>query len=135
MGLFKKLSELVSGGSREGSSGHPHRILLVGLDNSGKSTIIQLIERFYDPTAGSVLLDGADLKTLNLKWLRQQIGLVGQETILFLGSVSDNIGYGKEGATKEEIVAAMKGKVLAKATLSGVLRRERPCFLQAYGSC
>ena len=83
-------------------------VALVGPSGCGKSTLIQLLERFYDPTAGSVLLDGADLKTLNLKWLRQQIGLVGQEPILFLGSVSDNIGYGKEGATKEEIEAAAK---------------------------
>merc|ERR1719263_1544100 len=83
-------------------------VALVGPSGCGKSTLIQLLERFYDPTAGAVLLDGADLKTLNLKWLRQQIGLVGQEPILFLGSVSDNIGYGKEGATKEEIEAAAK---------------------------
>jgi ATP-binding cassette subfamily B (MDR/TAP) protein 1 len=83
-------------------------VALGGPSGCGKSTLIQLLERFYDPTAGAVLLDGADLKTLNLKWLRQQIGLVGQEPILFLGSVSDNIGYGKEGATKEEIEAAAK---------------------------
>ena len=83
-------------------------VALVGPSGCGKSTLIQLLERFYDPTAGSVLLDGADLKTLNLKWLRSQLGLVAQEPILFLGSISDNIGYGKEGATKEEIEAAAK---------------------------
>ena len=83
-------------------------VALAGPSGCGKSTVVSLLERFYDPTAGAVLLDGADLKTLNLKWLRQQIGLVGQEPILFLGSVSDNIGYGKEGATKEEIEAAAK---------------------------
>ena len=51
-------------------------VALVGPSGCGKSTLIQLLERFYDPTAGAVLLDGADLKTLNLKWLRQQIGLL-----------------------------------------------------------
>ena len=83
-------------------------VALVGPSGCGKSTLIQLLERFYEPTAGSVLLDGADLKTLNLKWLRSQLGLVAQEPVLFLGSISDNIGYGKEGATKEEIEAAAK---------------------------
>ena len=54
------------------------------------------------------MLDGVEIKTLNLKWLRSQLGLVAQEPVLFLGSISDNIGYGKEGATKEEIEAAAK---------------------------
>jgi len=73
---------------------------------SGKSTIINLLQRFYDPREGSVLLDGADLKTLNVRWLRQQLGLVGQEPVLFEGTVAQNIGYGKEGATQAEIEEA-----------------------------
>ena len=74
----------------------------------GKSTAVQLIERFYDPANGSVLLDGVDIKTLRLSWLRQQIGLVSQEPVLFSGSIMENIAYGKEGASKEEIEAAAK---------------------------
>jgi len=81
---------------------------LCGPSGSGKSTIIQLIERFYDPLSGSVMLDGVDLKSLNLKWLRTQLGLVGQEPVLFLGTVAENIGYGKEGATMAEIEEAAR---------------------------
>ena len=65
-----------------------------------------MLQRFYDPTSGSVLLDGVELKTLNLKWLRRQMGLVGQEPVLFEGTVAENIGYGKEGATQAEIEEA-----------------------------
>ena len=58
-------------------------VALVGESGSGKSTVIGLIERFYDPLAGQVLLDGLDIRTLNLHWLREQIGLVDQEPVLF----------------------------------------------------
>jgi len=83
-------------------------VALVGSSGSGKSTIIQLVERFYDPDSGSVTLDGVDLKQLNVRWLRQQIGLVGQEPVLFAGTISENIAYGKPGASKEEVEAAAK---------------------------
>jgi len=79
-----------------------------GASGSGKSTAIALIERFYDPQSGSVLLDGVDIKTLNVRWLRSQLGLVAQEPVLFMGTVAENIAYGKEGATKEEIEEAAK---------------------------
>jgi len=79
---------------------------LCGPSGSGKSTIIALLERFYDPQSGSVSLDGVDIKKLSVKWLRQQLGLVGQEPTLFIGSVAENIGYGKEGATRAEIEEA-----------------------------
>jgi len=81
-------------------------VALCGPSGSGKSTIIALIERFYDPLSGVVTLDGVDIKTLNVKWLRAQLGLVGQEPVLFSGSVADNIGYGKLGASREEIEEA-----------------------------
>ena len=83
-------------------------VALCGASGSGKSTIIQLIERFYDPQSGSVMLDGVDIKTLNVRWLRQQLGLVGQEPVLFQGSVSSNIAYGKEGASQEEVEEAAR---------------------------
>nr|KYP57752.1 ABC transporter B family member 4 [Cajanus cajan] len=79
---------------------------LVGQSGSGKSTVISLIERFYDPQAGGVLIDGINLKEFQLKWIRQKIGLVSQEPILFTCSIKENIAYGKDGATDEEIRAA-----------------------------
>ncbi|KAK2970216.1 hypothetical protein RJ640_021652 [Escallonia rubra] len=79
---------------------------LVGQSGSGKSTVISLIERFYDPQAGEVLIDGINLKDFQLKWIRGKIGLVSQEPVLFASSIKDNIAYGKDGATTEEIRAA-----------------------------
>jgi len=81
---------------------------LVGKSGSGKSTVISLIERFYDPQAGEVLIDGINLREFQLKWIRQKIGLVSQEPVLFTGSIKENIAYGKEGATDEEIRAAIE---------------------------
>ena len=79
---------------------------LAGASGSGKSTVIQMLLRFYDPEGGAVLLDGVDIKTLNLRWLRAKMGLVSQEPALFSTSILDNIAYGKEGATQQEIEAA-----------------------------
>ncbi|GMI98931.1 P-GLYCOPROTEIN 4, MULTIDRUG RESISTANCE 4, ARABIDOPSIS P-GLYCOPROTEIN 4, ATP-binding cassette B4 [Hibiscus trionum] len=79
---------------------------LVGQSGSGKSTVISLIERFYDPQAGEVLIDGINLKDFQLRWIRGKIGLVSQEPVLFTSSIRDNIAYGKEDATLEEIQAA-----------------------------
>lgn len=87
---------------------------LVGQSGSGKSTVISLIERFYDPQAGEVLIDGINLKELQLKWIRSKIGLVSQEPVLFTGSIKDNIAYGKDGATIEEIRAAIEMANAAK---------------------
>eukprot|EP00249_Psilotum_nudum_P024545 c29214_g2_i1 orf=143-4090(-) len=82
-------------------------VALVGESGSGKSTVVCLLERFYDPDSGHILLDGVDLKKLQLKWLRQQIGLVSQEPVLFNDSIWANIVYGKDGiASDEQVVAA-----------------------------
>ncbi|KAJ7566760.1 hypothetical protein O6H91_02G117200 [Diphasiastrum complanatum] len=81
---------------------------LVGSSGSGKSTVIALLERFYDPLSGEVLLDGINIKALKLKWLRKQIGLVSQEPALFATSIKDNILHGKEGASMDEVIAAAK---------------------------
>ena len=83
-------------------------IALVGESGSGKSTIIALVERFYDPLAGKVSLDGEDVAGLQVRWLRDQIGLVSQEPTLFALSIKENIKYGKEGATDAEVEAAAK---------------------------
>jgi ATP-binding cassette, subfamily B (MDR/TAP), member 1 len=69
-------------------------VALVGMSGSGKSTLVKLVERFYDPVEGTATLDGRDLKSLNVTWLRQQIGIVSQEPTLFNCSIRQNIKYG-----------------------------------------
>ncbi|VAH78733.1 unnamed protein product [Triticum turgidum subsp. durum] len=86
---------------------------IVGESGSGKSTIISLVERFYDPQAGDVLIDGINIKSMKLQWMRGMISLVSQELLLFMTSIKDNITYGKEDATLEEIKRAAE---LANAT-------------------
>ncbi|KAK1437202.1 hypothetical protein QVD17_02990 [Tagetes erecta] len=81
---------------------------LVGQSGSGKSTVISLIERFYNPQGGQVLIDNINLKELQLKWIREKIGLVSQEPVLFTSSIKDNILYGKDGASMDEIRVAVE---------------------------
>ncbi|KAL5220324.1 hypothetical protein ABZP36_025037 [Zizania latifolia] len=81
-------------------------VALVGQSGSGKSTVISLIERFYDPQIGDVLIDGVNLKEFQLRWIRSKIGLVSQEPVLFAASIKENIAYGKDNATDQEIRAA-----------------------------
>ncbi len=81
---------------------------LVGHSGAGKSTLINLVTRFYDPNDGEILIDGHDSRDIALSSLRGQIGVVLQDPFLFEGSVADNIGYGKPGATRQEIIAAAK---------------------------
>nr|DAD32953.1 TPA_asm: hypothetical protein HUJ06_011804 [Nelumbo nucifera] len=87
---------------------------LVGQSGSGKSTVISLIERFYDPQVGEVLIDGINLKEFQLRWIRKKIGLVSQEPVLFSSSIKDNIAYGKDDATMEEIKSAAEHANAAK---------------------
>jgi ABC-type multidrug transport system fused ATPase/permease subunit len=81
---------------------------IVGPTGSGKSTILSLLPRFYDPSAGRILIDGNDVSTFKLAALRTQVGFVLQETVLFRGTIRENIAYGRPGATDEEIIAAAK---------------------------
>jgi len=81
---------------------------IVGVTGGGKSTIMSLIPRFYDPDAGRVLVDGIDVRAYSLQSLRSQIAFVLQDTVLFRGTIRENIAYGKAGATNDEIVAAAK---------------------------
>ncbi|KAF8560723.1 hypothetical protein P879_05234 [Paragonimus westermani] len=83
-------------------------VALVGPSGSGKSTIIHMILRFYDPTEGEILVEGVDLRTLDLKHHRSRLGCVQQEPVLFEGTVADNIRMGKIDATDEEIIEAAK---------------------------
>jgi ABC-type multidrug transport system fused ATPase/permease subunit len=83
-------------------------VAILGATGSGKSTLINLIPRFYDPTSGVIKIDGIDIKTIKLESLRQQIGIVLQDTFLFSTSLKDNIAYGRTTATMDEIISAAK---------------------------
>jgi ATP-binding cassette subfamily B protein/subfamily B ATP-binding cassette protein MsbA len=83
-------------------------IAIVGANGCGKSTLANLIPRFFDPTAGKVTLDGRDLRTVSLRELRKQIGLVNQETLLFDDTVLANIRYGSPHATRQQVIEAAK---------------------------
>uniref|UniRef100_A0ACD5ZM10 Uncharacterized protein n=1 Tax=Avena sativa TaxID=4498 RepID=A0ACD5ZM10_AVESA len=97
--VFKGLDLLMKAGKS---------MALVGMSGSGKSTVLSLILRFYDPIAGRVLIDGKDIKKLRLKSLRKHIGLVQQEPALFATTIYENILYGKDGATEAEVIEAAK---------------------------
>ncbi|KAK9038353.1 hypothetical protein V6N11_023228 [Hibiscus sabdariffa] len=83
-------------------------VALVGGSGSGKSTVISLLQRFYDPLGGDILLDGVSINKLQLKWLRSQMGLVSQEPTLFATTIKENILFGKEDAGMEEVIEAAK---------------------------
>ena len=83
-------------------------LALVGPSGAGKTTLMNLIPRFFDATSGSVCIDGLDVRSITLASLRSQVGLVPQETLLFGGTVRENILYGKDGASAEEMTAAAR---------------------------
>ncbi|KAI4348113.1 hypothetical protein L6164_008874 [Bauhinia variegata] len=83
-------------------------VAVVGVSGSGKSTIISLIERFYDPVAGQIFLDGRDLKLYNLRWLRSHLGLVQQEPIIFSTTIRENIIYARHNASESEMKEAAR---------------------------
>ncbi|PKI35097.1 hypothetical protein CRG98_044513 [Punica granatum] len=84
------------------------KVALVGGSGSGKSTVVSLLLRFYDPLGGEILLDGVPINTLQIKWLRSQMGLVSQEPTLFATSIKENILFGKEDATIQEVMEAAR---------------------------
>lgn len=83
-------------------------VALVGGSGSGKSTVVSLLQRYYDPLGGQILLDGFPINKLQIKWLRSQMGLVSQEPTLFAASIKENVLFGKEDATIEEVVKSAK---------------------------
>lgn len=97
--VLKNLSFTIRAGERIG---------LVGTSGGGKTTLCNLIPRFYDVTSGEILIDGQDIKTVTLESLRQAIGVVQQDVYLFSGTVLENISYGKHDATREEIEEAAR---------------------------
>ncbi|KAL2727033.1 multidrug resistance protein 49 isoform X1 [Vespula squamosa] len=87
---------------------HGETVALVGGSGCGKSTCLQLIQRLYDPLQGQVYLDGVDISKLNVQWLRSYIGVVGQEPVLFDTTIRENIRYGNDSVTEEEMIKAAK---------------------------
>lgn len=90
---------------------------LVGPSGSGKSTIISLLERFYDPKGGAITLDGADLREINVRWLRRQIGIVSQEPVLFGTSVRNNVAFGLAGSPYESAPESEKLELIKRACI------------------
>ena len=86
----------------------------MGPSGTGNSTIFQLMMRLYDPDEGIITLDGINLKEINLNWLRKQISYVGQESLLFLSSIRENLPIGKFNASKEELFATVRKAEMAK---------------------
>ena len=87
---------------------HGETLALVGMSGGGKSSVIQLIERFYDPDIGAVEFEGIDIKELNVAWLRNQMGLVSQEPVLFNGTIRENLQYGLPSASVAEMEDACR---------------------------
>lgn len=83
-------------------------VAIVGPSGGGKSTIASLLLRFYNPTSGTIYINGKDISTMNAKSLRRRIGVVSQEPVLFSGSIAENISYGKPDATRAEIIIAAR---------------------------
>jgi subfamily B ATP-binding cassette protein MsbA len=83
-------------------------LAIVGRSGAGKTTLVNLLPRFYDPTGGSILIDGVDIRQVTLSSLRSQIGIVTQETVLFDDTIAANIAYGRPHATRAEIEAAAR---------------------------
>ena len=99
---------------------------LVGSSGCGKSTCVQLLQRFYDPDSGSVLIDGNNLRDLNVGWLRDNVGVVGQEPVLFDCTIRENILYAKSDASQEEIVQVSQSQVVTWYKMNSTVMTSEP---------
>jgi putative ABC transport system ATP-binding protein len=97
--IFEDLSFTIPQGSN---------VAIVAPSGAGKSTVASLLLRFYNPTSGTIKINGKDISEMNAKQLRRRIGYVGQEPVLFSGSIGQNIAYGKPQATRQQILAAAR---------------------------
>ncbi|XP_033614571.1 ATP-dependent translocase ABCB1 isoform X5 [Fukomys damarensis] len=102
----RKEVKILKGLSLKVQSGQ--RVALVGNSGCGKSTTVQLLQRLYDPSEGTVTIDGQDIRTINVRYLREMIGVVSQEPVLFATTIAENIRYGRENVTMDEIQKAVK---------------------------
>ncbi|KAI0472515.1 multidrug resistance protein 1, 2, 3 [Xylaria cf. heliscus] len=91
---------------------------IVGASGSGKSSIINLLERFYEPTGGQICIDGVDIQSLNLRWLRSQMGLVRQQPVLFDTTIFENIQYGAVGASVQVSAEVLKERIISAAKMA-----------------
>ena len=103
---YDAVSAVLSGVNIDAKPGQV--IALLGPAGSGKSTVVNLIPRFYDVTGGSITIDGTDIRTVTMESLRRNIGIVQQDVFLFIGTIRDNIAYGRPGATQEDVERAAK---------------------------
>ena len=94
---------------------------LVGSSGCGKSTCVQLLQRLYAPASGSVLIDGNNLRDLNVGWLRDNVGVVGQEPVLFDCTIRENILYAKSDASQEEIVQVSQSQVVTLCKMNSTV--------------
>src|SRR5690606_4879749 len=98
---------------------HPNEITaLVGLSGAGKSTVVNLLDKFYDPTSGKILLDGVDLREYNTDFLRKNIGLVLQKNHIFKGTIAENICYGNPDASESDIIRAAKNAYIHQQVMA-----------------
>ncbi|CAF3832934.1 unnamed protein product [Rotaria sp. Silwood1] len=110
MQLSNKYDTIVGESGVQLSGGQ--RMTLIGASGRGKTTVIQLLERFYDPIQGRIYLDGVNIRNLNIQWLRSCLGLVNQEPVLFNMTIAENIAYGRENTSIEDIInAAIKANI------------------------
>jgi ATP-binding cassette subfamily B (MDR/TAP) protein 1 len=121
--ILKKISFEIEAGKKTA---------LVGESGSGKSTCLHLLERFYDVEKGKLLIDGVEIKKVDLDWLRDNIGYVGQEPVLFASSIRENLLFGKNDATEEEMWDALD-KANAKKFVMG-LEKKLDTFVGTSGS-
>jgi ABC-type multidrug transport system fused ATPase/permease subunit len=106
---------------------HGEKLGIVGRTGVGKSTLLSLLLRFYDPTAGRILIDGVDIRSVTLESLRGQAALVTQQPFLFHTTVMENIRYGRQGASDDEIIAAAKVAMVHEEIMSKPLGYQELC--------
>jgi ABC-type Fe3+/spermidine/putrescine transport system ATPase subunit len=100
-----------------------------------QSTIVSLLLRFYDPESGSILLDGQDIRGMNIRWLRSQIGFVGQEPVLFSGSVSDNVKKGRVDMVSTPLLSLEEAMKISDAHRREQNEEEGSCCYSCCGKC
>ena len=114
----------------------PHQIVaILGATGSGKTSLVNLVPRFYDPTAGRILIDGMDVKEFQQDSLRAQVAVVPQETVLFSGTIRDNIRYGNPQAGEQQVLAAARAACVDEFISQPAKRLSIPISRNAASTC